>query len=82
MTQTMTAQASGFDEVAEAEEAYPHRVECFQWYAEELVEAGIAELGRHDEMLRNGQIVMARFHMEMIEETATCHCGSGWEEEE
>lgn len=62
------------DHEAEALEAQPHELGCFETYAEELIEAGVAETGEHDEFLRNGQTVIARFHMEMVEGTAACNC--------
>jgi hypothetical protein len=66
-------QTAAIDHTAEALEALPHELGCFEIYAEELVEAGIAITGAHDEII-GGMTVAARFHMEMVERAAECTC--------
>lgn len=61
------------DHTAEKTEALPHELGCFETYAEELIEAGVAKTGEYDEIIA-GQMVITRFHMEMVEGTAQCRC--------
>jgi hypothetical protein len=70
MGMTMT----GIDHRIEALEALPHELGCFEAFAEELVEAGVAQAGEHDEILRGGMTVMARFHRDMVEGASECAC--------
>lgn len=62
----------------EADAAAPHELGCFEIYAEELVEAGTATTGEHDEII-GGMTVAARFHMEMVEGTAECRCQAAYD---
>ncbi len=61
------------DHDAERTEAQPHDLGCFETYAEELVEAGIAQTGDYTEII-GGMMVINRFHQDMVTGTATCNC--------
>lgn len=77
MISTVNDQAVIAKRAAETEQALPHQLGCFEWFAEEIVERAAAEgieiAGDLDDTL-HGTSIINLFHLEMIEGTSECHC--------